>query len=161
MKMFFEEKKRKSIPMKTKREVYDRANKKCEKCGRPLKMIHGDFHHTRDPTFTPRASSVRFLCPLCHRKYGHKRKTKKAEMLFGVEKKVKTIPQDVVKIKKPSKKKPKTRRKVIRGIFGDVIGYKTVKIRETTKTKKTTSKAKKTTRKKKTTTRKTKSKKSS
>lgn len=148
--MFWEEKKRKSIPMNVKRQVYKRADKKCEKCGRPLKINHGDFHHTRDPTVTPRASSVRFLCPTCHRRCGHKRKTQKTETLFGVEKKVKTIRQDVVKIKKPSKNKPKTRRKAIRGIFGDVIGYKIVKVRETTKTKKTTSKAKKTTQKKKT-----------
>ena len=163
--MFWEEKKRKPIPMSVKRRVYSRAEKMCEKCGRPLKMRYGDFHHTRDPTVTPRASSVRFLCPICHRKYGHKRKTRKTETLFGVEKKVKIVRQDVVKVKKPAKKKSKTKRVAIRGLFGEITGYKTVKVRKTKtgkkktatkkRSRKTTSKSKKTSRKKKTTTRRT------
>lgn len=147
-----EEKKRKTLPMRRKRQVYERAKARCEKCGTRLKMNEGDFHHTRDPTVTPRAANIRFLCPTCHRKYGHKRKTRTKELLFGTEKEVKVIRKDVVKIAKPAKKKAKTKRAAIRGIFGDVIGYKTVKIRKTKTTKKkTTSKKprKKTTAKKK------------
>ena len=158
--MFWDEKKRKSIPMKVKRQVYKRAKGKCEKCGIKLKMNEGDFHHTRDPTVIPRASSVRFLCPLCHRRYGHKRTTKKTETLFGTEKEVRVKRQKVVKIKKPIKKKPKTKRVAIRNFWGDVIGYRTVKTRKP-KTKKTTTrkiKKKTTTTKKKTVKKRTKSK---
>jgi len=134
--MFWDEKERKPIPMKVKRRVYERAEGKCEKCGTRLKMNEGDFHHTRDPTATPRATSVRFLCPLCHRRHGHKRTTRKRETLLGTEKETKIKRQDVVKIKKPAKKKPKTKRVAIRGFFGDVIGYKAVKVRKPKATKK-------------------------
>lgn len=48
--MFWEEKRRKPIPMKVKRQVHKRAQGKCEKCGRLFEMNHGDFHHTRVPT---------------------------------------------------------------------------------------------------------------
>jgi hypothetical protein len=112
--------------MKVKRQVYKRAKGRCEKCGIRLKINEGDFHHTRDPTVIPRASSVRFLCPLCHRRYGHKRIVRKDDSFWN-ETEVKTIPREVVKFKK---KKPKTKRKAIRDIFGDVIGYRTVKIRK-------------------------------
>lgn len=150
--MFWEEKERKPIPMKVKRQVYERAKGRCEKCGRPLKMNQGDFHHTRDPTVTPRASSVRFLCPTCHRIYGHKRVTRTRDSdTFWEEKETKTVRQEVVKIKKPARKKPKTKRVAKRDFWGDVIGYRTVKVRKP-KTKKITSrkvtKPKKTTRKK-------------
>ena len=146
----FWEKTRKPIPMRVKRKVYERAKGKCEKCGIRLKINEGDFHHTRDPTVTPRATSVRFLCPLCHRRYGHKRVTRKRETLLWTEKETKVVRQDVVKIKKPPRKKPKTKRVAVRDIFGDVIGYRTVKVREpkTTKKKTTPKKKRKTTKKK-------------
>ena len=151
--MFWEEKTRKPIPMKVKRQVYETAKRKCEKCGRPLKMNQGDFHHVRDPTVTPRASTVRFLCPTCHRIYGHKRTTRKRETFFGTEKETKTIRQEVVKGKKPARKTPETKRVAIRGFFGDVIGYRTVRVRKPKAPKKKTAsrkatKPKKTTRKK-------------
>jgi|GEM_PF-1244300 len=144
--MFWGEKERKSIPMKVKRLVYLRAEGKCEKCGTRREMNEGDFHHTRDPTVTPRTSSVRFLCPNCHRDYGHKRTTRKRETLFGTEKETKIKRQDVVRIKKPARKKPKTKRVAIRGgFFGEVVGYRTVKVRKpkTTKKKTTTKKTRK------------------
>lgn len=151
--MFWEERTRKPISMKVKRRVFERAEGKCEKCGTPLKMNEGDFHHTRDPTVTPRPTSVRFLCPLCHRRYGHKRVTRRRETLLGTEKDVKTKRQDVVKIKKPARKKTQTKRVAIRDFFGDVIGYRTVKIRKpkTSKKQETSSrktKSKRTTKKK-------------
>ena len=67
----------KRVPIKAsvKKKVYARAKGKCEACGRPLEMRHGDFHHTRDPKVSAMAKTVQFLCPTCHRKYGHKRKT--------------------------------------------------------------------------------------
>ena len=136
--MLWEEEKRKPIPMRIKRRVYERAKGKCEKCGRPLKMNQGDYHHTRDPTVTPRASSVNFLCPTCHRIHGHKHTTRKRETLWGTEKVTKIKRQEVVKIKKPRSKKPKTKRVAVRGFFGEVIGYKTVKVRKPKTTRKTT-----------------------
>lgn len=165
--MFWEEKERKSIPMKVKRQVYKRAKGKCEKCGRSLKMNQGDFHHTRDPTVIPRASTVRFLCPTCHRIYGHKRVTRiRDKDTFWEENEKKIVRQEVVKIKKPAKKKPETRRVAVRDIFGDVIRYRTVKIRKPRSTKKKTATKEKTasskkrrTTSKKTTRKKTKSKK--
>lgn len=112
------------------------AKGKCEKCGIKLKMNEGDFHHTRDPTVTPRASSVRFLCPLCHRKYGHKRTVRKVNAdTFWETKEVRTIPRDVVKVKR---KKPKIRRKAIRDFWGNIIGYRKVKSRKRKTTKKKT-----------------------
>ncbi|MGD0329101.1 MAG: hypothetical protein ABSB40_01490 [Nitrososphaeria archaeon] len=90
-------------------------------------MEEGDFHHTRDPTVTPRAQSVVFLCPLCHRRYGHRRVTIKHEYLMGPEYETKVIRQRVVR--KP-KSKTKTKRVAIRSLLGDVIGYRTIKIRK-------------------------------
>ncbi len=129
MSIWGEDEGRKPIPMKVKKTVYERAKGKCEKCGISLKMNEGDFHHIRDPTVIPRPQSVRFLCPLCHRRYGHKRTTRTTETLLGTETEVRVVPQKVVKIKEPKKKKPKTKRVAIRGLFGDVVGYKTVKVR--------------------------------
>ena len=144
--MFWEEKSRKRLPMRRKHTVFKRAGGKNEKCGRKLTMKEGDFHHTRDPTVVPRAESIRFLCPTCHRKYGHKRKTIKREGLFYTEKEARIVRKDVVKVKKPAKKK--TKRVAIRGLFGEVTGYKTVKIRSSrTSKKKTTTKRKPATRK--------------
>lgn len=158
--MFLDEKKRKPIPMKVKHQVYKRAKGECEKCGIKLKMNEGDFHHTRDPTVIPRVSSVRFLCVDCHRRYGHKRTTKKTETLFGTEKEVRVKRQEVVKIKKTTRKKPKTRRVAIRNFWGDVTGYRTVKARKSKAKKSATRKTKNktTTTKKKTVKKSTKSK---
>jgi hypothetical protein len=123
--MLWEERTRKPIPMKVKRQVYKRAKGRCEKCGIKLKMSEGDFHHIRDPTVTPRPSSVRFLCPLCHRKYGHKIIVRKVDAdTFWETKKVRIVPKDVVKVKK---KKPKVRRKAIRDFWGNIIGYRKIK----------------------------------
>jgi predicted RNA-binding Zn-ribbon protein involved in translation (DUF1610 family) len=131
--MFWEERTRKPIPMKVKRQVYKRAKGKCEKCGIKLKMREGDFHHIRDPTVTPRPSSVRFLCPLCHRKYGHKIIVRRVDANTLWEKKrVRIVPKDIVKVKK---KKPKVRRKVIRDFWGNIIGYRKVSVRKTKKKK--------------------------
>jgi DNA-directed RNA polymerase subunit M/transcription elongation factor TFIIS len=134
--MFWDDSSRKRLPMRRKHAVYKRAGGKCEKCGRQLEMNEGDFHHTRDPMVVPRAENIRFLCPTCHRKYGHKRKTIKREGLFYTEKESRIVRKDVVKIEKPVKKKPKTKRVAIRGIFGDVVGYRTVKIRSSATKKK-------------------------
>ena len=120
-------------------------------------MREGDFHHVRDPTVTPRAKSVRFLCPLCHRRYGHKRVTRKVETFFGTEKETKLVRQEVTKVKKPAKKKAKkTKRVAVRDILGNVVGYRTVKVRKAATKKKTTKAKMKTPAKKKTTTRKSK-----
>ena len=134
----FEEPTRKPIPMKVKRQVYKRAKGRCEKCGIRLRMSEGDFHHTRDATVTPRASSVRFLCLLCHRKYGHKHIARKSNIgTFWEKTEVRTIPREVVKFRK---KKPKTKRVAVRGIWGEIISYRTVKIRKHRTSKKTTCK---------------------
>jgi hypothetical protein len=138
--MLWEERTRKPIPMRVKRQVYKRARGKCEKCGIKLKMSEGDFHHIRDPTVTPRPSSVRFLCPLCHRKYGHKIIVRRVNAdTFWETKKVKIVPKDIVKVKK---KKPKVKKKAIRDFWGNIIGYRTVKSRKRKATRKRRSKTK-------------------
>jgi len=82
-----EEERRVSIPMDTKREVYKRANKRCESCGIPLKMNQGEFHHRRKPIVKSRPSTIQFLCPT-HHKLGHKWKTiTKQDPIFGPQQK--------------------------------------------------------------------------
>ena len=67
------EEKRVSIPSTTKKAVYERANRRCESCGLPLKMTdkRAQFHHRREPTVKSRPSTIQFLCANCHRNYGH------------------------------------------------------------------------------------------
>ena len=122
---------RKPLPLKVKRIVYERAKGKCQKCKAPLKINQGDFHHKGKPTST-RPSSIVFLCPTCHRKYGHKWTTVKRETWSGTEKERRIHRQRVVR-----KKPQKYRRVAIRGFFGEVTGYRKVRIRKSrTKTKK-------------------------
>jgi len=125
--LLWEEPSRKPIPLRVKRIVYERAKGRCEKCRTPLKIDQGDFHHKGKATST-RPSSIVFLCPTCHRKYGHKWKTVKRETLLGIEKERTLVKQRVVR-----KKPKKYRRIAIRGFFGEVTGYKTVRIRKSKK----------------------------
>ena len=78
--------KRVPLPLKTKREVYERAGGRCESCGRPLKMNEGEFHHLRKPSVKSTASTIQFLCPTCHRKYGHEWRTRTVHTILGTEK---------------------------------------------------------------------------
>ena len=106
--LFFENKpKRKPIKMAVKKEVYKRAKGKCERCGEKLEFWEGDFHHTRSPSISPTAKTVEFLCPNCHRKYGHTRKTVKHEDLWSTstETKIKRHRVATNREKKPTKKK--------------------------------------------------------
>lgn len=87
--LYFDEKEsRKPIRSSVKIEVYKRAKGCCECCAIPLEKAHGDFHHWRSPTISPTAKTVQFLCPLCHRKYGHTRKVVTHHSLLGDEKEV-------------------------------------------------------------------------
>jgi len=65
------EEKRVPIPSDTKKAVYERAKRRCECCGRPLKMNQGEFHHRREPTVKSRPLTIQFLCGTCHKNYGH------------------------------------------------------------------------------------------
>ncbi len=123
--MWEEEETRKPIPMSVKKEVYKRAKGRCEKCHTPWKWENGNFHHLRTPTITPTAKTVVFLCPNCHTKYGHKRITRRYEDLLGTHSYTQVIRQRVVR-----KPKSKTRRIAIRSLLGEVIGYRTIKIRK-------------------------------
>ena len=131
----YEEPKRKPVRATVKREVYKRAKGTCEHCGIKLTPSEGDFHHTRAPSISPTAKTVQFLCPTCHRRYGHSRKTVTHYGFFENEKET-TIKRKRV----PTRKKTTTKRKPAK--------------RKTT-TKKKTTKKKTTTRKKGTTKRKT------
>jgi len=67
------EEKRVLIPSDTKKTVYDRANKRCESCGIPLRIKDrgAQFHHTKKPTVKSKPATIQFLCATCHTKYGH------------------------------------------------------------------------------------------
>jgi len=132
----FDEPRRKAIRVSVKKEVYKRAKGKCECCGTSLKSNEGDYHHTRSPTVSPTAKTVQFLCPLCHRRYGHKRKTiTRGDGILWEEK------VTVIKRKKAPIKRKTT-------------GKKTSKRQATKKTKKQTSKKRRRTPSKKKATRK-------
>jgi hypothetical protein len=145
MEYWWEDKGRKPIRIRVKREVYKRAKAKCEKCKKigldsPDKKggFKGHYHHIKSPSISPTAKTVRLLCPTCHERYGHSRKTVRHEGLIETTKEMKIKRHEVVKLK--GKKKPKTKRVAIRSEWtGEVIGYKTVKLRPRTK-KKTTKK---------------------
>ena len=165
MGLFDDEPKRKAIRVTVKREVYKRAKRECERCGTKLQMSEGDFHHFRKPSISPTAETVQFLCPTCHRKYGHERKTVRHSGLFNDEietvikrKRAPTRKKTTKKkatrkkrtIKKKSKKRKTPRKKPVK---------KKKTTRKKTTRKKRTTKKKTTKGKKKTTKRKTKSRK--
>ena len=61
----------KPISPSVKAEVYDRADGRCESCGEHLTRVQGEFHHFAKPRVTPSVETVQFLCPSCHKAYGH------------------------------------------------------------------------------------------
>jgi len=80
------EEKRVRIPSATKKAVYERVNKRCQCCGKPLRINQGEFHHLRKPTVRSHPKFLQFLCPTCHKNYGHERKTKKVREMFETRK---------------------------------------------------------------------------
>jgi len=118
---FWEEKKRKPIPMKVKQEVFKRAKGRCEnpKCRKPLKWrdkgpgkIPGVFHHYRNPSITPTSKTVVFLCPDCH-SIAHEYKTVTKRDLFGVfsQKERKIVRKKFGATKKKTRKKTTKRKR--------------------------------------------------
>jgi len=99
---FWDEEKRVPIRMSVKKKVYARAKGKCESCGMSLEMKHGDFHHTRDPKVSAMAKTVQFLCPTCHRKHGHTRKTRTVSGLWETSKVSKIVRKKAPNMKKKS-----------------------------------------------------------
>lgn len=191
--MFWEEegKKRKPFSTKTKkiewllaagRNPYDSSGKlrfvktsKCRGCKRPLRWGDRtyDFDHKDNNPANNSQTNCYLVCKVCHGKHTVIKK-RRIKGFFG-----ETIGHETIKkkvgYKKPKKKPKKTKRVAIRDIWGDVIGCRTVRVRQTKTTKKKTTtkkprkkstKSKKTTRKKKaakkkTTTKRTKRKKKS
>ena len=157
----FEEESRKSIKSNVKIEVYKRAKGCCECCAMPLEKAHGDFHHWRSPTISPTAKTVQFLCPTCHRKYGHTRKVITHHSILGDEKEIVTKRHKVKRRKKVTKKKPTTTKKTPKRKTAKKKSTKKPKrkVKKTTKkktTKRKTAKSKKSTKKKTTSKKKTK-----
>jgi hypothetical protein len=151
-----EEKKRKPFSMKTKkiewmlaagRNPYDKYGRlrfvktsKCRECGTPLKWGDGryNFDHKDNNPLNNRQSNCYLVCRNCHGKHTVIKK-RRITGIFRQTVGYKTIKKKVG-YKKPKKKPKKTRRIAIRNIFGEVIGYRTVKIRKAKTTKKTTRK---------------------
>lgn len=103
---------RKPILSSVKTQVYKRARGCCESCGLKLKKSEGDFHHWRTPNISPTAKTVQFLCPLCHRRYGHKRKViTVGNPIMGYTKKVKITRIKVRKHTRKGQTKKTTRKK--------------------------------------------------
>jgi len=171
--MFWEEPRRKPIPISLQKKLLLRCKGKCEMPDCDVDFVKESvkphIHHIDGNPKNNKPSNLIVVCPNCHSKL-HKYKTVKEEDFWGfVTKKRKLVAIKPKKLKigkkKPAKKKPKTKRVAIRDIWGDVIGYRTVKVRKpkTTKKKTTTKKTRKKTKpkrtaKKKTTSKKTKSK---
>jgi len=108
-----QEEKRVPIPSDTKKSVYERANGRCESCGRPLKMTGkgAQFHHTKKPTVKSRPSTIQFLCAFCHTSYGHEFYTVTKTDPLGTIKETRIKRKKVGKHKSPYwKEKPKTAR---------------------------------------------------
>ncbi|MCU0851457.1 MAG: hypothetical protein MUC80_09360, partial [Candidatus Thermoplasmatota archaeon] len=61
----------KPISPSVKVGVYERADGRCESCGEHLTRVQGEFHHFAKPRVTPSVETVQFLCPSCHKSYGH------------------------------------------------------------------------------------------
>lgn len=148
--LFFDEPTRKPIKASVKKEVYQRAKGKCERCGIKMTMSQGHFHHTRTPTISPTAKTVQFLCPNCHSWHGHKRKTVTRGKGSLFEEKEQIVKRRTVKVKKTPKKrktvKKKTAKKTKRKVKKSTKKKKTSKKRSTTR-KKATSRKRKTTKK--------------
>lgn len=108
------EEKRVRIPSTTKKAVYERAEGRCESCGRPMKMTDKgvQFHHTRKPTVKSRPTTIQFLCATCHRQHGHDFNTITKKGTYGETiKETKIKRKKVRKHKSPYwKEKPKTRK---------------------------------------------------
>ncbi len=111
--------KRVRLPSETKKKVYERAKKRCQSCGKPLKRNQGEFHHLRKPTVKSSPSTIQFLCPSCHKEYGHEWKTRTVRSIFEtkkvpyiVRKKVRKHPSSPYWKEEPkaTKKKPTTRK---------------------------------------------------
>ena len=132
--MFSDEKKRKPIRSSVKKEVYQRARGKCERCGIKMKPRQGNYHHTRSPSISPTAKTVQFLCPNCHSWYGHTSKTK-IERGFLSDTKVVTVKRQRVK-KVPSSSSTKSKGKSKKSTSS-------TKKKATSKSRKSTRKAKK------------------
>ena len=153
--MFLEEgTERKPFKTKTKKiewmlasgqKVYDSSGKmrfvktsKCRVCKRPLTWGDRtyDFDHKDNNPANNSQSNCRVVCKVCHGKHTVVKK-RKIKGLFGETVGHKTIKKKVG-YKKPTKKPKKTKRVAIRDVFGGVIEYRTVKVRQTKSTKKKT-----------------------
>ena len=115
------EEKRVPIPPDIKKAVYERAKRRCECCGMPLKINQGEFHHLRKPTAKARPKDLQFLCPTHHSpKLAHEWKTRTVHHpIWGTKKKtyvkgkrVRKRPSSRYWKEKPKTKKKPTRRKI-------------------------------------------------
>ena len=153
-----EEKRRRPFSTKTKkiewmiasgRRVYDKSGKlrffktsRCRVCKTPLTWGDRTYnfdHKDNDPTNNSQTNCY-LVCRNCHGKHTVIKK-RRVTGIFGETVGHKTIKKKVG-YKKP-KKKPtarKTKRVAIRDIFGNVTGYRTVKVRQAKAKKKTTTK---------------------
>ena len=156
-----EEKKRKPFSTKTKkiewmlasgRRVYDTSGKLrfvktsiCRECKTPLTW--GDrtynFDHKDNNPANNSQTNCYLVCRNCHGKATVIKK-RKIKGIFGQTVGHQTIKKKVG-YKKPKKTPKKTKRVAIRDIFGNVTGYRTVRVRtpKATKSKTTTTKTKK------------------
>jgi hypothetical protein len=84
----FGDKDEKSVRLRTetRKQVYERAKKRCECCGKPLKISQGEFHHLRKPSMDATPDTVQFLCGT-HHKLGHERKIKVKQTHLGFQSK--------------------------------------------------------------------------
>lgn len=116
------EEKRVSIPSATKKAVYERANGRCESCGKPMEITNKatQFHHLGKPTKKSKPSTIQFLCANCHREHGHEYRTVTKQDLLSTIKERKIKRNRVRRHKsqywetKPKSTVKKTKRKTTR-----------------------------------------------
>jgi len=166
--MFWEEKKkRKPFSTKNKKMEWMRAaskdpahwrakfvkTSKCRKCHRRLRWGDGtyDFDHKDNNPANNSLNNCYLVCKGCHGAVTVVKK-RKIKGFLGETVGYETIKKKVG-YKKPKKKPKKTKRVAVRDIFGNVIRYRTVKVRKpkTTKKKTTTKKTRRKTKPKRTT----------
>jgi len=143
--LFGAERKRKNFTTRTKKEEWRLSARtvtftkksKCRKCKRQLTW--GDrtyeFDHKDNNPKNNSQKNCFLVCRICHAKatrFGTRREKGFLGETIAIKRTKKKVGY------KKSRKKAKPRRVAIKGLFGEIVGYRTVKPRKKTATKKRT-----------------------
>jgi len=115
---------RERVDSKKRKKVIEKYKGRCAICGlkRPRLRIH---HKNMNPSDN-RPSNLLPLCPNCHDDIHDKKRIKVYRNMIGGIDKTKVV-----------RKSKKTKKIPIKGMFGEIIGYKTVRTKKKTVRRKT------------------------